>query len=205
MPFGLRLMESRDVPVVTAIDRVSFPTPWPEGAFHRELQREHASYFVLLKPQEKASQPSSRQEGGWLQRLFGMQQGSRVIGYVGFRLEGGGGHITTIALRPEWRGRGFGELLLLIALEKMINRGVDLVMLEMRPSNDVAHQLYRKYGFRVVRSRRSYYRDGEDAWVMAANVGDEEHRGLLSDRREALEERLNQQEIDVGQIIDRAL
>lgn len=205
MPFALRLMESRDVPVVAAIDRVSFPTPWPEGAFYRELQRERARYLVLLRPEERSSQPSSHQETSWLQRLFGTKKGSRVIGYVGFRLEQEGGHITTIALHPDWRGRGFGELLLLVALEKMIKRGADVVTLEMRPSNDVAHQLYRKYGFRVVRSRRRYYRDGEDAWVMAAKVGGEDYQERLSELREALEERLSEEETDVGQITDRVL
>jgi len=205
MPFAFRVMEARDVPVVAAIDRLSFPTPWPEGAFYRELQRERASYFVLLRPEEEPSQPFSQGETGWLQRLFGTKQGSRVIGYVGFRLEQGGGHITTIALHPDWRGRGFGELLLLVALEKMISRGVDVVTLEMRPSNDVAHQLYRKYGFRVVRSRRRYYRDGEDAWVMAANVGDEAYRERLTELHQALEARLSQEEIDVGQITNRVL
>lgn len=218
-------MEPRDVPAVAAIDKLSFPTPWPESAFYRELKRERATYLVLLHfsadgPDEPGhgepghgepghgkpgQQASGQQKQGWLQRLFGSVEDSRVIGYVGFRLEGGAGHITTIALRPEWRGRGLGELLLLTALERIVQRGVDAATLEMRPSNDVAHQLYRKYGFEIVKSRWQYYRDGEDAWVMAADVSEEEYGQRLSRLRQSLEDRLDQQAIDVGQIIDQAL
>ena len=205
MTLALRPMEPRDVPMVAAIDRLSFPTPWPESAFYRELQRQNATYLVLLSPEEDASQASQGEKWGWLQRLFSRQDGSRVIGYVGFRLEHGGGHITTIALRPEWRGQGLGELLLLIALQKMIKRGIDLVTLEMRPSNDVAHRLYRKYGFQVTESRHRYYRDGEDAWVMKARVDDQAYRQRLSHLREALAERLDHREVDVGQIEGQAL
>lgn len=199
MPFTLRPMQPRDVPVVAAIDRLSFPTPWPAAAFRRELERERATYSVLLKPEGEVSQDSAPERGGWLRRLFSPTDSSRVIGYVGFRLTDGGGHITTIALRPGWRGRGFGELLLLVALGEMVKCGVDLVTLEMRPSNDVAHQLYQKYGFQIVKARRAYYRDGEDAWVMAVKM-DEGYRGRLAELRDAVKERFERQDIEVGQI-----
>jgi ribosomal-protein-alanine N-acetyltransferase len=193
-------MEPRDVPAVAAIDRLSFPTPWPEAAFRRELKQEQCFYSVLLKPEGGISQSSTRAPGGWLRRLISPTGSSRVIGYVGFRLREGGGHITTIALHPDWRGLGFGDLLLLVTLKKMVTRGVDVVTLEMRPSNDVAHRLYRKYGFQVMRSRRAYYRDGEDAWVMAASVGDQGYQKRLAGLREALDERFDRQDIEVGQI-----
>jgi ribosomal-protein-alanine N-acetyltransferase len=198
-------MEPRDVPVVAAIDRLSFPTPWPAAAFRRELEQERSTYSVLLKPQEGVFQAHARKMGGWLRRLFSPMESSRVIGYVGFRLQDGDGHITTIALHPDWRGRGFGDLLLLVALEKMTKRGIDTVTLEMRPSNHVAHRLYRKYGFRVVQFRREYYRDSEDAWVMAVRLDDQGYRQRLTDHWEALGERLDRQDIDIGQITGDAL
>jgi ribosomal-protein-alanine N-acetyltransferase len=198
-------MEPRDVPVVAAIDRLSFPTPWPAAAFRRELERERATYSVLLRPEESIFHTSVHQKGGWLRQLFNPAESSRVIGYVGFRLQDSGGHITTIALHPDWRGRGFGDLLLSVALERMVERGVDAVTLEMRPSNDVAYQLYQKYGFQVVQTRRDYYRDGEDAWLMMVNVSDPAYRQRLAVLRGALEERFHRQDIDVGQIIGDAL
>jgi ribosomal-protein-alanine N-acetyltransferase len=199
MPYTLRPMKPGDVPVVAAIDRVSFPTPWPPAAFERELKRVRAYYYVLLRPKEEED-PGSDQ--GWANRLrdlFGLTRKSRVIGYVGFRLEGDDGHITTIAVRPDWRGRGFGDLLLEVALEEMLDRGAEVATLEMRPSNDVAYALYKKHGFRVEQRRRGYYRDGEDAWVMAAEVDGEAYRQQLARRREALKERFRREQIEVRQ------
>lgn len=200
MPYALRPMEPGDVPVVAAIDRLSFPAPWPAAAFRRELRRRDATYYVLLHPRGK--QPPTRDEG-WADRfrqLFDVVRRSRIIGYVGFRQEEDRGHITTIAVRPDWRGKGFGDLLLWVAMEQMVDHGLDVVTLEMRPSNAVAHQLYRKYNFEVKRRRARYYQDGADAWVMAVFVAHERYRQLLARRREALEGRFSCDDIDFGQI-----
>lgn len=193
-------MEPGDVPVVAAIDRLSFPTPWPSAAFERELKRSHAYYYVLLKPEGEEARPSSdRSWGDRLRSLLGLTRGNRIIGYVGFRLEGDDGHITTIAVHPDWRGQGLGESLLVVALGKMLGLDAEVATLEMRPSNDVARDLYEKYGFEVERQRRRYYRDGEDAWVMVAEVDSDEYRDLLAQRREELRERLRREKIDVRQ------
>ncbi|MGD2144226.1 MAG: ribosomal protein S18-alanine N-acetyltransferase [Anaerolineae bacterium] len=204
MPYLLRPMEAGDVPVVTAIDRLSFPTPWPSAAFHHELRRDRAYYYVLLRPRQKEVSSSNRNWGGWLRRHLDPAKGSRIVGYVGFRLRDGEGHITTIAVHPAWRGRGFGALLLTAALDEMLQHGVDAVTLETRPTNKVAHQLYHQYGFKVERRRRGYYRDGEDAWVMTSQVDSEGYRQRLADLREALEERLLDERIEVGHVRGRA-
>ncbi len=199
MPYTLRRMRPEDVPVVAAIDRVSFPTPWPGAAFRRELKREHAYYYVLLKPEGESAPVSDRGWADRLRRVFNLATRSRIIGYVGFRLEGGQAHITTIAVHPDWRGRGLGELLLLVALEEMVDQGMGTVTLEMRPSNDVAYELYRKHGFEVERRRRRYYQDGEDAWVMAAEINNEGYQQRLAQWRDELKERFRREQIDVGQ------
>jgi ribosomal-protein-alanine N-acetyltransferase len=81
----------------------------------------------------------------------------------------------------------------------MIARGVEMVTLEMRPSNKLAYKLYQKYGFCVVQFRRQYYRDGEDAWVMAVRMN-ESYRERLTELRDAVKERFERQDIEVGQI-----
>jgi ribosomal-protein-alanine N-acetyltransferase len=65
------------------------------------------------------------------------------------------------------RGRKIGELLLRTILEEAVRRGLNESMLEVRKSNLVAQNLYRKYGYKVVTIRRGYYQFPlEDAVVM---------------------------------------
>jgi len=198
MRYMLRPMEPADVPAVAAIDSISFSTPWPASAFQRELRRGRARYHVLLMPEDNGPFVLDRAWERWLQRVFDPTKGSRVAGYVGFRWQGPEGHITTIAVRPDHRGRGFGDLLLLFAMDRMLALGLEVVTLEMRPSNAAAYQLYRRFGFEVTGTSPGYYRDGEDAWVMAADVRSEASRRRLASRRRALEERWRQAEIEVG-------
>ena len=196
----LRPMEPGDVPHVAAIDRVSFPTPWPPSAFRSEIKRASATYLVLSSVVEETSASDEGGTPSWFRRFLGVPPGSRIIGYVGFRVQSAGGHITTIAVQPDWRGRGLGEFLLVVALNRMASSSVQKVTLEMRPSNDVAFALYRKYGFEVETYRRGYYRDGEDAWVMALDLVGRAYRRKLERRRREVHSRLDEQDIDVGQM-----
>ncbi len=197
-------MEPGDVPAVIAIERMSFPTPWHASSFLYELKHNTRSFFyTLLKP---AIQPSPDElagaDQGWLRRLRGVlrpPEENQVIGYVGLRSQSAEAHISTIAVHPEWRDQGLGELLLLIAMEKAVELDATAVSLEVRPSNQVAQHLYRKYGFRFTGVHRGYYRDGEDAWLMRVRLKRDTYLGRLAERRRALEARLALSRDGVGQ------
>ncbi|RLC60725.1 MAG: ribosomal-protein-alanine N-acetyltransferase [Chloroflexota bacterium] len=203
LPYTIRPMEPGDVPTVAAIERLSFPTPWPASAFLHELSHGTRSfYYVLLKPGASEAVSSGRGWRRWLRGVIGLPGESRVIGYMGFRLKSAEtAHISTIAVHPDWRGRGLGELLLLTAIESILELGISKVSLEVRASNKVAQNLYRKYGFRFRGVRRLYYRDGEDAWLMGVEVSGDAYRARLTGLRQALEVRLHRQQrqTDVGQ------
>jgi ribosomal-protein-alanine N-acetyltransferase len=204
LPYTIRLMEPGDVPAVITIERASFPTPWHASSFLYELRHNTRSFFyTLLKP---ASQPSPDEladaEQGWLRRLRGVLRPPdehRVIGYVGLRSQSTDAHISTIAVHPEWRDRGLGELLLLTAMEKAVELDAGTVSLEVRPSNQVAQHLYRKYGFRFTGVHRGYYQDGEDAWLMSVRLRQDMYLGRLAELRCALEARLSLSGDGVGQ------
>jgi len=195
LPYTIRPMEPGDVTTVAAIERLSFPTPWPASSFLYELRHNTRScYCVLLKPTMGEAALSGQ---GWrrrLRRLVGLPEESRVIGYVGFRLHDAEAHISTIAVHPDWRGKGLGELLLLTAMEKALELEVGVVTLEARASNRVAHHLYRKYGFRFNGTQRGYYRDGENAWLMEFKVDRDACQARLTGLRQRLEVRLRRQQ-----------
>jgi len=204
-PYSIRPMEPADVPTVVAIDRASFTCPWSSSAYLYELKRNTRSfYYVLLKPEATVDTPTKQGIGVWLRSLVGDQVPSWVIGYVGIRKVDteSQAHVTTLAIHPDWRGNGLGELMLMTVLEKALSLDVDRVTLEVRPSNHIAQRLYRKYGFRLKSRHRGYYRDGEDALFMAVAVGGQAFRGRLEELAASLRARIGEQ---VGQKKSNAL
>jgi [ribosomal protein S18]-alanine N-acetyltransferase len=172
----VRRMVGRDIAAVAALDRQVFADPWPESAYVQEVYfNPQARYFVL----EAVDAPVR----GW---MSGRRRGAgRVVGFVGMRVEGRRGHISTLAVRPEWRRQGLGEGLLLMAVDQAISDGAQVVTLEVRISNSGAQRLYGKWGF-AARSRLvGYYANGEDAYLMEAAVGKAE--GYWDRVRERLE------------------
>lgn len=188
-PFVVRPMQETDIPAVMAIERRSFPSPWPESAYRYELRYRVNSRFYVLEP-SGGEEPQPVGFGERLQWALQHQEAPPILGYLGLRLRAAEVHICTIAVHPDWRGQGLGDLLLLLALETALRHGARRVTLEVRPSNRVAQRLYAKVGFVRVEVRRSYYRDGEDAWVMALELLDEACAACLQDLREAVEARL---------------
>jgi ribosomal-protein-alanine N-acetyltransferase len=91
-----------------------------------------------------------------------------IVGFAGLWHMVNEAHITTIAAHPEYRGRGVGELMLSSMIGVAYTVHARFVTLEVRVSNYVAQNLYRKYGFSQTGVRRRYYSDNhEDAFVMS--------------------------------------
>jgi ribosomal-protein-alanine N-acetyltransferase len=177
LPYLIEPMQLRDVAEVMEIERLSFPSPWSARAYRYELQQNNLSHYLVARLQR----PLEKKEPGFwaglcrehfverLRRSLGVtaSPGVNILGYGGFWLMAGEAHISTIAVRPEWRRRGIGELLLVAMLELAVELGGDLATLEVRVSNVAAQSLYQKYGFAKVGLRPHYYSDrGEDALIM---------------------------------------
>lgn len=104
-----------------------------------------------------------------------------VVGYIMCKLEFGfsnfrklgfvkKGHVVSIALLQEHRGKSIGEALMMEGINGISTRKGDEVYLEVRTSNGPAISLYQKLGFQIKSVLKSYYRDGEDANLMALEI-----------------------------------
>jgi [ribosomal protein S18]-alanine N-acetyltransferase len=192
-PYRVEPMRWDDVPQVMAIERDSFTLPWSDYTYRHEiLENRNAHYFVARRVDGWISKPVS-----WWGRLFKREVPAPVVGYGGFWAVIDEAHISTIASDVKWRGHGIGELMLLAMIERGIELGAHEVTLEVRVSNSVAQNLYRKYGFEVVGRRPAYYRDNdEDADLMTVSgVYTTEYQARLKALREALEDRLRQNRV----------
>jgi ribosomal-protein-alanine N-acetyltransferase len=79
-------------------------------------------------------------------------------------------HIIAIGVRNGYRQLGIGEGLLIATIELAQTLNANVVTLEVRASNMIAQELYKKYGFQVTGRRLKYYSsDGEDAIIMSTD------------------------------------
>src|SRR5687768_15961100 len=94
-----------------------------------------------------------------------------IVGFIVARELAEEIHINNVAVKPEFRGRGIGQMLMKTALAWGRERQARQAVLEVRAGNDRAHQLYRGCGFEVIGRRRSYYKSPvEDALLMAVSL-----------------------------------
>ena len=101
----------------------------------------------------------------WKGKLFSKAQ---IIGYIGLQFVFDEAHIISIAVGKEWRRLNIGEMLLGKAIICSETRQCNTISLEVRISNTIAQNLYKKYGFENIRVRPRYYSDDqEDALVMS--------------------------------------
>lgn len=77
------------------------------------------------------------------------------------------GHVVSVAVLPEFRRQGLGRILVEEAINGIVLRKCEEMYLEVRCSNVAAVKLYENLGFIIRQRQRAYYRDGEDAYLMA--------------------------------------
>ncbi len=195
MAYVIRPMEVEDIPEVTEIEKQAFTSPWPAYAYRRELRDNKLSRYIVaywtdrevgetepqrisikvghgttakpLPPQKSLVKRALAQLFPSLSRNESTAEAWAIAGYAGLWLMLDEAHVTTIAVRPELRGQGLGELLLIGLIDLASGMGARYVTLEVRVSNSAAQLLYRKYGLREEGLRKRYYSDnGEDALIM---------------------------------------
>lgn len=76
-----------------------------------------------------------------------------------------------IGVAQPFRGRGLATQLLLAGQAEARALGAERLFLEVASRNAPALALYQRQGFAVVGRRRGYYRDGDDALLLALALG----------------------------------
>jgi len=102
----------------------------------------------------------------------------KLVGYIMCKIEYGfsnfkklgfvkKGHVVSVAVLPENRKKGIGRALIEEAIAGVKLKKSDELYLEVRCSNTEAIRLYEKLDFVIKQRLKAYYRDGEDAYLMA--------------------------------------
>ena len=100
----------------------------------------------------------------------------KLIGYIMCKTEYGfsnfkklgfvkKGHVVSVAVIDEYRGKGFGSELVNESLKGVKMRQCGEMYLEVRCSNNDAVRLNEQVEFYIIQSVKAYYRDGNDEYV----------------------------------------
>lgn len=99
--------------------------------------------------------------------------GEKVVGYAGAIFAMDIADIALVAVDPDFRRQKIAESAVKALIDKLIEKEIEKIFLEVRVSNLPARSLYKKVGFQEIGIRKNYYEDAEDAIVMALVVGSE--------------------------------
>ena len=121
------------------------PVPWSRQSFWEEASHTDAYYLLAVDA----------------------ARDNLIAAYAGCWVLANEGHITNVAVSPDYQGQGLGRRLMQELTARVKALGVDAMTLEVRPSNIPALRLYDSLGFKSVGRRPKYYTNpAEDAEIM---------------------------------------
>ena len=125
------------------LERICFSRPWSKRMLGEELENQCAAFLV------------AEDENG------------SVLGYAGLLVMLDEGYITNVAVFPEYRRLGVAAKIIDVYMNFAAANDLAFLTLEVRPSNEAAIALYRRFGFEEVGRRKNYYDlPKEDALIL---------------------------------------
>jgi len=133
-----------DLTGILEVEVESFSNPWTREMYEWELRNRAVCHIYVVRAGD-----------------------CRVAGFCAFWLVVDEIHINNVAIRPQFRGHGFGTALLEHVFAEARRLGAHRATLEVRASNLEAQRLYARLGFAAAGVRRRYYTNPvEDAVIL---------------------------------------
>jgi ribosomal-protein-alanine N-acetyltransferase len=141
-----------DLPVLVSMERVLFAdSPWSMGQFKEEFKGVPNSRYFMVATNAQ----------------------DQIVGYAGVLVVAPGveADVLTVAVLPEYARQGIATHFM-NELEKW-SQGKEALamMLEVGVENTSAIALYEKLGYQTITTRKNYYGQGLDAFVMRKEFG----------------------------------
>ncbi len=138
----IREMKPEDVPFVAELEKRCFSAPWSENMIISSLESRLSCWLVA-------------------------DVDGCVVGYVGSEAVLDSADMMNIAIAPEYRRQGIGQMLVYGLIERLQKKQIAFLLLEVRVSNASAIAMYEKLGFEQVGRRPRYYTNPrEDALIL---------------------------------------
>lgn len=140
-------MQPKDVEEVLAIEHSMYDYPWTEGIF-KDCLRVGYCCWLLMEDDE-------------------------IVGYSVLSAAAGESHLLNLCVRKKSQRRGYGRRLTEHMLQVALRHDAAVCLLEVRPSNTAAIELYEEMNFVEVGTRPNYYpakKGHEDALILAREL-----------------------------------
>jgi len=134
-----------DLEAIAKIDEELYHKPWSAKDFENELKNNPYAYYF---------------------KMVNSDNNDEIVGYIGFWILFERAEITKVSIVKKYQGYKLSNILM-EDLEKRVRlANCENITLEVRVSNERAINLYKKHGFSIVATRKKYYDNGEDAYLM---------------------------------------
>jgi len=134
-----------DLDKVMKIEKVSFPEPWPKTYFEKLYQRYPEGFIV------------AENEG-------------EIVGYTIGQPKNNGAEIISLAVNPGWRRKEIGTILTNSLIDYFKKKGLRKIFLHVRTRNKAGISFYQNLGFKILKTIKNYYRNGDDAYLMKRKI-----------------------------------
>jgi len=142
-------MQRSDLEDVFALEQSVYPHPWSMANFEDSLNSNYEAWVLRDRDGE-------------------------LLGYFLLMAVVDEAHLLNVAVSADKQRQGLGRFLLNQAVACARGLGMESVLLEVRPSNTRALEIYERYGFEQIGRRKGYYpaanQQREDAVVMRFQV-----------------------------------
>jgi len=142
-------MLAGDLDEVWALERSVFPYPWTRGNFVDSLNSGYDCWTV---------RDAAGELTGYYLLMYALDEA----------------HLLDVAVAKKRQGQGLGRWLLGELAARARSQGMTSILLEVRPSNERALEVYRRHGYIHIGRRKGYYPAGaagrEDAIVMRLDL-----------------------------------
>lgn len=139
----IRQAEEKDIAAIEKLEQVCFTDPWSYDSLEQDILRNKLAFYIVAEVERE------------------------VCGYVGIWNIIDEGHITNVAVSPDYRRKHIASNMLDVLIASCEEAGVERFTLEVRAGNEPAKALYAGKGFKEMGLRKGYYQDnGEDAIIM---------------------------------------
>ncbi len=150
--FEIDAIRPADVPPLIALALDAGLSAWSTDDYEQESKRTDAIMLACR----------SEREG-----LIGFIIGRLIPGHI----KGLEAEIYNIGVRPKFRQKGIGQMLMQNFVSKCVTSSVHTIWLDVRETNESALRFYKAFGFRDAYRRPNFYADpSEGAIVMSIDL-----------------------------------